>query len=294
MGRAAEREARQEVPGVEVNPLSPVMGVEVVGLDLARPLSAAHRELVERLFDHCMVVCFRDQELTMDELVAFSKSWGPLTEHTMPGQLRDGITQINIATNKGPDGKPSGKHPDLTSMRWHTDRSWRRDPALATILYGVEVPSEGGDTLFVNCANAYDGLPEDMKKRVDSMFAIHSVEFSRRTAPEGPAATEYELRNHPPWPHPLARRHPVTGRRALYIGCHAWKIEGLPEAEGRKLLDELLAFATREEYVYAHKWRAHDLLMWDNRCTLHAATPYDTSRELRTMYRTVVAGGPTH
>ena len=126
------------------------------------------------------------------------------------------------------------------------------------------------------------------------MFAIHSVEYSRKTAPEGPAATEYELRNHPPVAHPLARTHPATGRRSLYIGCHAWKVEGLAEDEGRRLLDELLEFATQPPYVYAHKWRRHDLLMWDNRCTLHAATPYDTAKELRTMYRTVVSGGPTH
>ena len=279
---------------VSVRPLSPVMGAEIVGLDLARAMTADERALIEDAFNTHMVLCFRDQALTMDELVAFSRSWGPLTEHTMPGQLRDGVTEVNIATNKGADGKPSGKHPDLTAMRWHTDRSWRRDPALATILYGVEVPSKGGDTLFVNCAKAYEGLPEETRKRIDPMFAIHSVEYSRKTAPEGPAATEYELRNHPPTAHPIARRHPATGRKALFIGCHAWKIEGLPESEGRQLLDELLEFATQDAFVYAHKWKAHDLVMWDDRCTLHAATPYDTAKELRTMYRTVVGGGPTH
>jgi len=278
---------------VIVRPLSPIMGTEIIGMDLARPLSAEERAQVDDAFNRYMVLCFRDQTLTMDELVAFSQTWGPLTEHTMPGQLRDGITAINIASNAGPDGTPNGRHPDLTAMRWHTDRSWRVDPALATILYGVDVPAAGGDTLFVNCALAYDGLPDAQKRSIDGMSAIHSVEYSRKTG-DGPAATEYELRNHPPTPHPLARRHPVTGRRALYIGCHAWKIDGLPEAEGRQLLDELLAFATSEAYVYRHRWKRHDVLMWDNRCTLHAATPYDTARELRTMWRTVVAGGPTH
>ena len=294
MGEAVGHKSAASAEAVRVGALSTVMGAEVVGLDLSRPLPPDQRALVEDAFNKYMVLCFRDQDLTMDELVAFSKSWGPLTEHTMPGQLRDGITEINIATNAGADGKPTGKHPDLTAMRWHTDRSWRRDPALATILYGVQVPSEGGETLFVNCANAYDGLPKETKQRIDSMFAIHSVEYSRRTAPEGPAATEYELKNHPPTPHPLARIHPATGRRALYIGCHAWKVDGFPESEGRQMLDELLEFATQDKYVYAHKWRTHDLLMWDNRCTMHAATPYDTAKELRTMYRTVVAGGPTH
>src|SRR5689334_15650782 len=95
---------------IEINPLSDVMGAEVIGLDLARPMSAADRARVDKAFIDYKVLCFRDQELTMDELVAFSKTWGPLTEHTMPGQLRDGITEVNIATNKGPDGKPNGKH----------------------------------------------------------------------------------------------------------------------------------------------------------------------------------------
>ncbi len=284
--------ARADDP-VAIRRLSPVMGAEIIGMDLSRPLSAAQQSEIDAAFNRHMVLCFRDQNLSMDELVAFSKTFGPLTEHTMPGQLRDGITEINIASNAGPDGRPNGKHPDLTAMRWHTDRSWRRDPALATILYGVDVPSEGGDTLFVNCAAAYDGLPDATRRHLDTLFAIHSVEYSRKTG-NGPAATEYELRNHPPVAHPLARVHPATGRRALYIGCHAWKVDGLPEDEGRRMLDELLAHATGDDYVYRHKWRLHDLLMWDNRCTLHAATPYDTAKELRTMYRTVVSGGPTH
>jgi taurine dioxygenase len=293
MSRVLEQKRAAAPSEVIVRPLSPTMGVEIIGVDLSRALSSTERSLVDEAFNAHMVLCFRDQQLSMDELVAFSKTWGPLTEHTMPGQLRDGITEINIASNAGSDGKPTGKHPDLTAMRWHTDRSWRVDPALATILYGVEVPSVGGDTLFVNCAKAYDGLPADLKRRVDDMYAIHSVEYSRKTG-DGPAATEYELRNHPPTAHPLARRHPVTGKRALYIGCHAWKIDGLPDEEGRRLLDDLLEFATQEPYVYRHRWHRHDLLMWDNRCTLHAATPYDTGAELRTMYRTVVAGDPTH
>lgn len=292
MGQSAESRAAEAV--LRISPLSPVMGAEVVGADLSRPLPPEQRKRIEEAFHRFMVLCFRDQELTTDDLVAFSRSFGPLTEHTMAGQLRDGTTHVNIATNAGADGKPSGVHPDPTAMRWHTDRSWRRDPALATILYGVDVPSRGGDTLFANCAKAYEGLPDEMKRRIDPLFAIHSIEYSRGAAPQGPAATEYERRTYPPTPHPVARVHPATGRRSLFLGCHAWKIDGMPEREGRALLDELLAFATQDRYVYAHRWRLHDVLMWDNRCTMHAATPYDTGGELRTMYRTVVAGGPTH
>lgn len=293
MNRVIDHDPAAGATKVTVRRLSPVMGTEIDGLDLAQPLSHAQRAQVEHAFNEHKVLCFRDQALSMDEFLAFSKSWGPLTVHAMPGQLRDGITEIDVGSDAGRDGKPAGKHPDVTAMRWHTDRSWRVDPALATILYGVEVPSVGGDTLFANCTMAYDALPAAMKQRIDGLFAIHSVEYSRN-AGDGPKATEYELRNHPPTAHPLARIHPVTGRRAIYCGCHAWKIQGMPEDEGRRLLDELLAFATQDAYIYRHKWRKHDMLMWDDRCTLHATVPYDTSTELRTVYRTVVAGSSTH
>src|SRR5438034_8805998 len=127
-----------------IRPLDPVMGGEIIGIDLSRPLSATATRRVQEAFNEYKVLCFRGQELTMDQLVCFSKTWGPLVEHTMPGQLRDGITEINIATNADAEGKPSGKHPDLTAMRRHTDRSWRIEPALASILDGVELPSTGG------------------------------------------------------------------------------------------------------------------------------------------------------
>ena len=276
-----------------IRPLGPVMGAEVIGLDLGKPISPDVQNRLEKAFLEYRLLCFRDQELSIEQQVAFSKLWGPLLEHTMASHVRDNTQAVQIATNAGPDGKPSGKHPDETAMRWHTDRSWRSNPALATFLYGVEVPKVGGDTLFCNTTMAYDGLPEETKRRIDPMKIIHSVEYSRRSAPNGPPATEYELRIGPPVAHPLARKHPVTGRRAIYAGCHAWKIDGMPEDEGRALIDSLMAHAVQDKFVYRHKWRKHDLVMWDNRCTFHAATPYDTSQELRTMHRTVVEGGPT-
>ena len=277
---------------LEIRPLGPVMGAEVIGIDVARTLSPEVHRRLDEAFNEYKVLCFRDQVLTTDSMVAFTRTWGAPGEHTMPGQLREGILDVNIASNADANGRPNGKHPDPTAMRWHTDRSWRRDPVTATLLYGVEVPSRGGDTLFANTAMAYEALPQPLKDTITPMTAIHSVEYSRETG-GGPKATEYELRIAPPQPHPLARVHPVTGKRALYIGCHAWKIDGMAEAEGRQLLDDLLEFATKPQFVYRHAWRRHDLLMWDNRCTLHSATPYDTTKELRTMYRTVVAGTPT-
>lgn len=282
---------RPRSPSFAIRPLDPVMGAEVLGLDVSRPLPPETKKTLEDAFNEYKLLCFRDQVLTTDSLVAFTRTWGEPGEHTMPGQLREGITEVNIASNADGDGKPNGKHPDPTAMRWHTDRSWRPDPVTATLLYGVEIPGEGGDTLFCNTAKAYEALSDEMKNRIDSMKVIHSVEYSRLTG-GGPKATEYELKIAPPQAHPLARIHPATGKRAIYTGCHAWKIEGMSDEDGRDLLDYLTDFATQEDFVYRHKWRRHDLLMWDNRCTFHSATPYDTSKELRTMYRTVVAGSP--
>ena len=268
------------------------MAAEVIGADLSRPVSDADLAVFEDAFNRYKVLVFRDQDLTKEQLIAFTKRWGPLGEHIMPGAASDDYEEINVMSNKGPDGKPTGKHPDPTAKRWHTDRSYMPRPAMATFLYGLEVPAVGGDTLFANGAMAYDTLPHDVRERIDRLNAIHWVEHSRLTG--GVAlATEYELKSAPPVRHPLARPHPATGKKAIYCGCHAWKVEGLPDDEGRALLDYLIDFAVQERFLYRHKWRVHDLLMWDNRCVFHAATDYDTAKELRVMYRTVVEGDAT-
>ena len=278
---------------VDIQPLGPVMGAEITGLDLSTPLSPEVVAMLEELFAEYKLLCFRDQDLTPEQQLAFTELWGPPLEHTMANHVRGGPNDyVQIASNLTAEGKPNGKHPDPSAMRWHTDRSWRSDPALATILFGAETPGVGGDTLFCNASMAFDALPDDMRQRLESMRVIHSVEYSRRTG-DGPPATEYELKIGPPVAHPVARKHPVTGRRALYLGCHAWKMDGMPEDEGRRMIDELMAFATQDRFVYRHKWKRHDLVMWDNRCTFHAATPYDTAKEIRVTHRTVVQGGPT-
>ena len=274
---------------IAIRALGPVMGAEIVGADVSQPVSASVMQRFKDALAQYKVLVFRDQVLDQRQLIAFSKQWGPLGEHIMPGATRAGVPEVNVLSNAGPDGKPTGKHPDPTAKRWHTDRSYMPRPALASLLYGVEVPKVGGDTLFANATMAYDALADAMKRRIDGLNAIHWVEYSRRDG--GVAlATSYELEKAPPVKHPLARRHPVTGRKAIYCGCHAWKVEGMDEAEGRKLLNELIAFAVQDRFVYAHKWRRHDLVIWDNRCTFHAATDFDTAKELRVMHRTVVEG----
>jgi alpha-ketoglutarate-dependent taurine dioxygenase len=278
--------------GIVIRPLGSIMGAEIIGADVSRSLQPQTFKRFTDALDEYKVIVFRDQVLSKDQLIAFSKLWGSLGEHIMPGATRAGVPEINVMSNANAEGKPSGKHPDPTAKRWHTDRSYMPRPAMASLLYGVEVPSVGGDTLFANATLAYDNLPDDVRRRIDGLNAIHSVEHSRRAG--GVAlATEEEKKKAPPIKHPLARKHPATGRKGIYAGCHAWKVDGLPDAEGRELLDYLINHATQPRFVYAHKWKKHDLVMWDNRCTFHAATDYDTAKELRIMYRTVVEGDAT-
>jgi taurine dioxygenase len=275
-----------------IRPLGTVMGAEVIGADLGSPPSELEMQLYTDAFHRYKVLAFRDQTLNKAQLVDFSRQWGSLGEHIMPGAAAADFQEINVMSNQGPDGKPNGKHPDPTAKRWHTDRSYMPKPALATFLYGVETPAVGGDTLFADGSAAYDALPDDIRRRISGLNSIHSVDHSRRTG--GVAlATEYELKMAPPVLHPLVRIHPATGRKSVYCGCHAWKVEGMTDEAGRELLDYLIGFAVQEQFLYRHKWHRRDLLQWDNRCVFHAATDFDTARELRVMYRTIVEGEPT-
>lgn len=284
--------AKTSATSFVIRPLGLITGAEVIGADVSQPVPPESMQKFRDALHQYKVLAFRDQVLEKEQLIAFSKQWGGLGEHIMPGATRAGAPEINVMSNAGPDGKPNGRHPDPTAKRWHTDRSYMPRPAMATLLYGLEVPTVGGDTLFANTSTAYDALPEDMRQRIDKLNAIHWVVHSRRTG--GVAeATEEERKKAPPIRHPLARIHPATGRKAIYTGCHAWKIEGLDDPEGRQLIDYLTNFAIQERFIYAHKWHRHDLLMWDNRCTFHAATDYDTAKELRVMYRTIVEGDAT-
>lgn len=277
---------------IAIRSVDPVMGAEVIGADLSQPLRDADFQRYREALHKYKVLVFRDQHLTKEQFIVFSERWGPLGEHIMPGAASKDHQEISVLSNADENGKPNGRHPDPTAKRWHTDRSYMPKPALATILYGVEVPSVGGDTLYANATMAYEALPAEVRDRIDKLNAIHWVGHSRRTG--GVAlATDYELEKAPPIKHPLARPHPATGRKAIYCGCHAWKIDGLPDDEGRVLLDYLIDFAVQSRFVYRHKWKKNDLVMWDNRCTFHAATDFDTAKELRVMYRTVVEGDGT-
>ena len=209
-----------------VRPLSPLFAAEIVGLDLRLKLRRRHD-------GRCMMrsyasgAVFRDQSLTKDEQIAFSEQFGTLERHIARNRGSDN-PWVHTVSNLGANGRPSGK---VNSTSWHTDKSFRPEPSLATILHAVTMPPDGGDTCFANMYAAYDALSEDGKRAFDGLRVIHSWELSREK--QGQKATPEEIRDAPPMSHKLVRVHPDTGSKCLFMGEHASHIEGRPIGKGR-------------------------------------------------------------
>ena len=268
-----------------IEPLSPVLGASIAGLDLREPLAEATRRAVYDAFVRYHVLCFRDQHLTDDQQIAFTEQFGTLERHmAMNRGKRNPL--VHIVTNLDADGKPSGV---VASTKWHSDKSFRPQPSLATILHALVMPPDGGETCFASMVAAYEALPDAEKAALDGVRVVHSWEISRARA--GSRATPEEIADAPPMTHPLVRTIPETGRKALFMGEHAVYFEGQPEDVGRARLEELQAFAVQERFIYRHKWTLGDLLMWDNRCLLHCAnTNFDAARFPRVLQRTCLRG----
>jgi taurine dioxygenase len=274
----------------EVAPLSDVMAAEICGLDLAQGIDDQVRDAIREAFLAYHVLCFRDQHLTGEQLVAFSKRFGPLESHINHEFRGDAIPELHRVSNLGDDGKPTSKLKAKGNFRWHSDKSYLPVPSLATLLHAVELPPDGGATQFANMHAAYDALSADQKAEFEKVRVIHSWEQSRINSGSRPA-TEQEKRDAPPVVHPLVRTHPETGRKTLYLGDHSSHLEGKPFAEGRAFLAELQEQATQDSVVYHHRWQPGDLIMWDNRSLLHRATAdFDLNRHRRVLHRTVIRG----
>jgi alpha-ketoglutarate-dependent taurine dioxygenase len=270
----------------EVHPLSPVLAAEIVGLDLRQPLDAATRQAVYDAFVRYQILAFRDQQLSKAEQVAFTEQFGTLERHVATNRNSDELPLVHIVSNLNAEGQPSGK---VNSTTWHSDKSFRPEPSLATILHAVTMPPNGGDTCFANMYAAYDALTDAEKAELDGVRVVHSWELSQQKI--GKQATPEEIRDAPPMSHPLVRVHPDSRRRCLFMGQHASHFDGRPLADGRARLAELEAFATQERFVYRHRWHKGDVLMWDNRCLLHRADPnFDAAFYPRVLHRTCLRG----
>lgn len=271
--------------GFQVRPLSNVMGAEVIGLDLSQAFDDETRQAVYDAFLTYKVLVFRDQHLTKAQQIAFSERFGALERHTLRNQGTD-FPLVHVVSNLNAEGKPSGT---VGSQAWHTDKSFRPAPSMATILHAVTLPPQGGDTGFADMVAAYEALPEAEKAELANTRVVHSWELSRSNL--GRYMSEEEKRDAATTSHPLVRTHPDTGRKCLFIGIHASYLEGLPIEAGRARIEQLEAHATSPRFRYRHQWRAGDVLMWDNRCLLHRAEAnFDAARFPRVLNRTCLRG----
>ncbi|MEC9153978.1 MAG: TauD/TfdA family dioxygenase [Pseudomonadota bacterium] len=274
----------------EINRIGDVAGAEIIGLDLSEPIDTATRDAIIRAFLEHHVLVFRNQYLSKDQQAAFSEHFGTLEHHV--GRLPNGepFPIVHTVTNLGPDGKPLGEKMGKGNFHWHTDKSYHEVPSLMTMLHAIQVPLGGGDTQFANTQMGYAALPQETKKRIAEMKAEHSWEASRRNT-NSPPATEVQKKERPPVTHPVVRTHPDTKDKLLYIGCHVSHIHDMPRRESNSLLAKLMKHTTHSKFVYSHRWRKGDYVMWDNRCLLHRASPnFDTANEARVLHRTVIVG----
>jgi alpha-ketoglutarate-dependent taurine dioxygenase len=272
----------------QVLPISDVLGAEVIGLDLSQRFDDATRQEVYEAFLTYQLLVFRDQYLTKAQQVAFTEQFGTLERHTLRNRGADDFPLVHTVSNLDASGRPSGI---VRSTGWHSDKSFRPAPSMATILHAVTLPPEGGDTWFADMYAAYEALPEAEKAELATLRIVHSWELSRENI--GRQMSEAEKRDAPPMSHPLVRTHPDTGRQCLFMGMHASHLEGLPMAEGRARIERLEAHATQPRFVYRHCWYRGDVLMWDNRCLLHRAEPnFEAARYRRVLHRTCLRGTP--
>lgn len=282
---------------ITVRPLTPVFGAEITGVDLKNLDDATFAE-IEKAFETYSILVFPRQDLDDDVQIAFSRRFGDL-EKTQ-GHIANNfqVKHVSEITNLDPNGKLMA--PDdprvlyrLGQRNWHSDSSFKRVPAKASLLHARKLPPDGGDTQFASLRAAYDALPESRKLELEDKVAIHHYAYSRRNG--GYQLTnEEEDKRFPPVPQAIIRANPFNGRKALYVGSHASHIRGMPEEGGNALLKELLEFATQEKFTYLHHWKVGDLVMYDNRAALHRARPYKITEHARILHRTTVAGeGPT-
>jgi alpha-ketoglutarate-dependent taurine dioxygenase len=275
---------------LEMRAIAPVLGTEVLGVDLARPFPIVTEDAIRAGFLRHPVLVFRGQHLAEADLHRFALVFGAVESHAM--KQRDGaaLGGVHRLHNIEAGGKLLMNPLLSTTYFWHTDKSFLREPSLATILHAVTLPPKGGDTQFADMTKAYAALDDATKRRITGLHVVQSLEYMRRTTGNA-APSEEERISAPPVIHSLVRTHPKTGEKSLYLGMYSSHIVELPEEEGRALLAELLAHATAERFVYTHEWRPGDVVAWDNRCLLHRAVAnYELEKYPRVMMRVVVKG----
>jgi len=279
-----------------VNPLHPLLGAEVSGIDLRHGIEGSDLSCFIRAMDaHAVCVVRHETPLTNEQHIAFSEALGPIErgkilEIAGADAMRISRHEIIDQSNLGADGEIFREGDRTLGFKranrlWHTDMSFHPVRATYSALSAHEVPPDGADTEFADMRAAYDALPAETKTCIAGLTAEHSYWHSRVKG-GGPEPTAKEKRSRPPARHRLVHVHPTSGRTALYLASHASHIVGWPVEDGRELLDELMTFATRPEFVIRHAWRVGDVVIWDNLATMHRATQFDDTNHRRDMRRT--------
>jgi len=278
---------------LSIRAISRACGAEVTGIDLTRPLPArAVQQFHRALGEHCILL-FRDAALTPQQHIAFSRQFGPLETHVVGEFNLPEHPEVFVVSNVREEGKLKGAV--YAGQYWHSDLSYMEKPSLGSLLLCREMPETGGDTMWANMYLAYDTLSDAMKKFLSTLKGIHDYSHAYDTyfahLKERPPLTPEQRAKTPPVEQPMIRTHPVTGRKALYVNPGFTKgIVGMPKEESQPILELLFRHSTRPEFIYRHKWRANDMIFWDNRCTMHyALADYDFSVR-RHMHRTTIAG----
>lgn len=279
---------------LKLRKLSYPLGAEVCDLDVGRPLSESAFGEIYRAFLDNGILLFRNQRITREQHIDFSRRFGDLDRHdSLPRDRHPDYPELLRVTNRrNADGSPSDSR--YTGRSWHSDMSFTTRPSLGSLLRAWHVPDVGGDTLFANMYLAYDTLSEGMKRLIEPLQGIQLAGTRKINDPtSGVPRQEEQKRINPPVAQPVVRVHPETGRKALYIGDKVKRFDGMTEEESAPLIQYLVRHATRPEFVYRHQWRADDILLWDNRCTMHQALGDFDETQLRELERTTVMGTPS-
>lgn len=279
---------------VEIWPTTESFAAEVGDVDLSQPLADDDWRAIEDAFHQYAVLIFPNQEIDQQQHVDFALRFGPIDPSmvaTMDGVTARVRTDIADVSNLTPEGKVWEADSRLRGFQmgnrlWHTDSSFKKVPAKASLLYMRSVPPVGGHTEFADMRAAWDGLPNALKEQAEGRIAQHAIAFSR--AKLGFQMSENENTNLPTVPQSLVRHHDYSGRTGLYLAAHAGRIDGMDDVGAAAFLETLMTHATQRQFVYTHRWRQNDLVLWDNRCTMHRGLAFDDLRWPRDAQRATV------
>jgi len=270
--------------GIPTRPPSPALGTEILGVDLSAPLSDSNFAQIENIWHENLVILLRDQILSEDDQLRFAQRFGQLsTSHTR--RFNTDSPSVMLISNIRKNGKAIGALPD-GEMHFHTDQCHQEKPAKGSMLYSIEIPSKGGNTLFANCYAAYETLCPEIKAKIEGHKAINAYDYDLASSKRGSKLGD----GVPHYAHPIVRTHAITKRKSLYVNrLMTLSIENMRESESDELLNILFDHQEQTQFIYEHVWRVNDLVLWDNRCALHARTDF-SEHERRLLRRVVIAG----